>query len=152
LSDIYWIKRPTYVSNYQPITYFVPVDKVLENEGHCRDIMDLVGKNFYLRKKFLAVWRAVTFVACYVEKRLDEGDTYKQECDRVAASAFVSGAICWHIDYVVVGEHCRQRGLGRALLARIEQEALLRNIQFLTLISNGSLHDFYKACGFSPMA
>jgi GNAT superfamily N-acetyltransferase len=57
------------------------------------------------------------------------------------------------VEDVVIRPEGRGKGLGRALLARIESWGLrlgASRLQLLADKNNTGSHDFYKACGFAP--
>ena len=142
LSDIYWVKKPICHCEKLDVS-FVPIQSVVCWHERacprdlCRDLLDIIGRYFHSKENFLAVWQHVRYVA------------YIHKYDKPIAMAVVSGAICWHIDYVVVEQQHRDKGYARSLLKKIETEAGIRHIPFMTLVSNESLRPFYSKCGFT---
>ena len=55
------------------------------------------------------------------------------------------------IENVVVAEHARSKGVGRALMSALETEALKANCRYIMLVSSASrvdAHEFYKSLGY----
>ncbi len=55
------------------------------------------------------------------------------------------------IENVVVAEHARSQGIGKALMSALETEALKANCRYIMLVSSSSrvdAHEFYKSLGY----
>ena len=61
----------------------------------------------------------------------------------------VNAPVNWQIDYVVVKNESRGRGVGGALVAETLDQAYQRRVPFVTLTSKPKLRPLYEACGFT---
>ncbi len=117
---------------------FVPTSRFLEEEPLCKQLWELISTQFRTRSTFLQIWQSVRFVALY---RHEGG---------LGGSLLVSTPHNWQIDYVVVCEELRGRGIAEALVNEALNQAFARKAPYVMLTSRASLRKFYEgACGFT---
>jgi GNAT superfamily N-acetyltransferase len=137
-AELYYWQAPR---RFQPVRHkidFLPVTQLLEDEGTCKEIWELLSCQFKTRSKFLAIWQSVRFVA--VHGRGPE----------LSGFLFVSAPLNWQIDYVVVRPSRRHQGIAAALVHETLNQALTRNVPYVMLTSREGLRPLYeKTCGFS---
>lgn len=117
------------------------MQQFLAEESACRELWNLLVSQFNTRSKFLAIWPGVRFVVVHRD-------------DQNVADGFllVTTPVNWQIDYVVVNERSRGRGIAAAMVAEAVRQAHARNVPYVMLTSNASLRSFYESCGFSVVS
>lgn len=134
--ELYYFCKPSVVHTTVPIEV-VPVQEFLSDEAACKAVWDLLAEHFHTRSKFLAVWPCVRYVALH---RSADG--------QLDGFLFVSTAINWQIDYVVVRPEARGQGIASALVTTAVNHAYLHKAPYVMLTSKESLRPLYEACGF----
>ncbi len=133
---------------------FVPVGRFLEEEALCKNLWELITAHFRTRSVFLQIWQSVRFVAFYRHNE-SLGDALGDALGHglghgLGGSLLVSTPHNWQIDYVVVREELRGRGIAEALVNEALNQALDRKAPYVMLTSRAGLRRFYEeACGFS---
>jgi ribosomal protein S18 acetylase RimI-like enzyme len=120
---------------------FVTVQELLADEAACRAVWDLVGSQFRTRSKFLAIWPGVRHVALC---RDTDGS--------VAGFVLVTEPVNWQLDYVVVRDDARGRGVASALVRTALNEACRRHVPYVMLSCDDALRPLYEGCGFRVVA
>lgn len=138
MAELYYIQVPR---QFRPVVHsieFMALDQFLHDEPACRALWDLIDRNFKTRSKFLATWPSVRYLAVYYQN------------DEPAGFLMVSAPINWQIDYVVVREDARHRGVAASLVNETLNQALARGVPYVMLTSKDSLRPLYEGqCGFS---
>ena len=140
-AELYYFCKPTGDLPATVPTEFVPVTEFLADEPACKMLWELLETQFRTRSKFLAIWRAVSFVALHrdAEGVLD-------------GFLLVSAPVNWQIDYVVVRPDARGQGVAGALVRAAVSRAAAYNVPYVMLTSKASLRPLYESCGFTPVA
>ena len=139
--ELYYFCQPTGDLPATVPTEFVPVTEFLADEPACKMLWELLETQFRTRSKFLAVWRAVSYVVLHrdAEGTLD-------------GFLLVSAPVNWQIDYVVVRPDARGQGIAGALVRAAVTQAFRHGAPYVMLTSKASLRPLYSACGFTPVA
>jgi GNAT superfamily N-acetyltransferase len=136
--NLYYLHGPR---ERRPVAHaieFVPTQQFLEEEPLCKGLWELVTHHFRTRSVFLQIWQSVRFVAFY------------RHGAELGGALLVTAAHNWQIDYVVVREELRGRGIAEALVNETVNQALARRVPYLMLTSRAGLRKFYEgACGFT---
>jgi len=140
-TELYYFCKPAGDLPASVPTEFVPVTEFLADEPACKMLWELLETQFRTRSKFLAIWRAVSFVALHrdAEGALD-------------GFLLVSAPVNWQIDYVVVRPDSRGQGIAGALVRAAVTQAARHGAPYVMLTSKASLRPLYEACGFTPVA
>lgn len=133
--------RPSSVVGVDLAIEFVTTQDVVADETVSRAIWDLVASQFRSRGKFLAIWPCVRHVALH-----------RDEQGGVDGFLLVSEPVNWQLDYVVVRDDARGRGIASALVRFTLDEACRRNVPYVMLSCTEALEPFYRSCGFHPVA
>jgi len=118
----------------------VAVQDLLVDESACRAVWDLVTGQFRTRGKFLAIWPAVRHVVIH-------GDP----AGAVDGFLLVSELVNWQLDYVVVRDDARGKGIASALVCGALDEASRRRVPYVMLTCADDLSSLYERCGFRPV-
>jgi GNAT superfamily N-acetyltransferase len=121
-------------------TEFVAVTDFLADEPACKMVWELLETQFRTRGKFLAIWRAVSFIA-----------VHRDADGTLDGFLLVSAPVNWQIDYVVVRPDARGQGVAGALVRAAVAEAARRRVPYVMLTSKASLRPLYEACGFAAV-
>lgn len=119
----------------------VAVQDILSDESACRGIWDLVTAQFHTRGKFLAIWPAVRHVVIH-----------RDPAGTVDGFLLVSELVNWQLDYVVVRDDARGRGIASALVSGALDEACRRHVPYVMLTCQEDLRPLYERCGFRPVS
>ena len=119
--ELYYFCRPTSVVEPPVLPVeFAAVTDFLADEPACKMLWELLETQFRTRSKFLAIWRAVSFVAVH------------RDADGVLDGfLLVSAPVNWQIDYVVVRPDARGQGVGGALVRAAVAEAARRGVPYV---------------------
>jgi hypothetical protein len=140
-ANLYYIHLPREMRPVAHPVDFLPIHDFLEDEEACRALWDLVSTQFRTRRKFLAVWPHVRYIAVHRDER------------GIGGMLLVSTPINWQIDYVVVSENQRGQGLATSLVNETVNQALIRQVPYVMLTSREGLRPLYAGqCGFVPVA
>ncbi len=140
-TELYYFCKPTGDLPASLPTEFVAVTEFLADEPACKMLWELLETQFRTRSKFLAIWRAVSFVALH-----RDGDGV------LDGFLLVSAPVNWQIDYVVVRPDARGQGVAGALVRAAVTQAFRRGAPYVMLTSKASLRPLYESCGFTPVA
>jgi GNAT superfamily N-acetyltransferase len=123
-----------------PPVDFVAVQDFLCDESACRAVWDLVTGQFRTRGKFLAVWPAVRHLVIH-----------RDLAGAVDGFLLVSELVNWQLDYVVVRDDARGKGIASALVCGAINEACRRRVPYVMLTCADDLSPLYERCGFRPV-
>ena len=137
-TELYYFCKPAGDLPAGVPTEFVPVTEFLGDEPACKMLWELLETQFRTRSKFLAIWRAVSFVAMH---RDGEGV--------LDGFLLVSAPVNWQIDYVVVRPDSRGQGIASKLVTATLGQAYLHRAPYVMLTSKESLRPLYESCGFA---
>ena len=124
----------------QPVDV-VAVQDILDDEPVCRSIWDLVTGQFRTRSKFLAIWPGVRHVVLHRDPDL-----------AIDGFLLVTEMVNWQLDYVVVRDDARGKGIASALVRGALNAACLRRVPYVMLTCADELAPLYEGCGFKPVA
>jgi GNAT superfamily N-acetyltransferase len=140
-TNLYYIQVPIEVRPVAHPVRFLAIHEFLEDEEACKALWEMVSSQFKTRSKFLTVWQHVRFVALY------------RDSSGVAGLLLVSTPLNWQIDYVVVREDRRGRGIATSLVNETVNQALAQKVPYVMLTSKEGLRQLYaEQCGFVPVA
>lgn len=136
--DLHYFCKPGAEQGVDRPVAFVGVSDFLTDEPACRHLWDLLATQFHTRRKFLAVWPGVRYVAL----------------SRDAAGAadgfvLVTAAVNWQIDYVVVRPDRRGLGVAAAMVKTALNHAARLGVPYVMLTSRPALRPLYESCGFA---
>ena len=135
--DVHYLCKPDVDRPVAVPAEFLSVQDFLADEPACRVLWNLVATQFRTRSKFLAIWQCVRFVVLH---RGPDGGA--------DALLLVSAPVNWQVDYVVVSQEARGKGLATAMLTTVTNEALRRGVPYVMLTSRPDLRPLYEGCGF----
>jgi len=115
----------------------VPVQDILDDEPVCRSIWNLVTGQFRTRGKFLAIWPGVRHVVLH-----------RDPAGAIDGFLLVTEMVNWQLDYVVVRDDARGKGIASALVRGALNEACHRRVPYVMLTCADELAPLYEACGF----
>ncbi len=136
-AELYYIHRPARFRDVRHKIEFLPVMQLLEDDGTCQAMWDMLAAQFKTRNKFLAIWPSVRYVAVHGRGR------------DLAGFVLVSTPLNWQIDYVAVHPTRRHQGIAAALVSETVNQALVRKVPYIMLTSREGLRPLYEACGFT---
>ena len=119
---------------------FVAVQDFLGDESACRAVWDLATGQFRTRGKFLAIWPAVRHLVIH-----------RDPAGAVDGFLLVSEIVNWQLDYVVVRDDARGKGIASALVCGALNEACRRRVPYVMLTCGDDLSPLYERCGFRPV-
>lgn len=136
-AQLYYLLAPRERRPAQVPVEFLAVSQFLEDESLCRPAWELITEQFHTRKKFLAIWPCVRFVAVH------------RRSGNLVGMLLVSAPLNWQIDYVVVRPELRHEGIAAALVDEAVNQALDRGVPYIMLTSRAGLRPLYaERCGF----
>lgn len=134
--ELYYFQTPA-PRAASPHVEILPVPDFLQDESACRALWELLDTQFRTRSKFLAIWSAVRYVVVY------------RTGDSVDGLLLVSAPVNWQIDYVVVRQEARRRGIAAALVNAAINRAFELHVPYVMLTSRAGLRPLYEGeCGF----
>jgi GNAT superfamily N-acetyltransferase len=120
---------------------FVAVQDVVADEPACRAVWDLISGQFHTRGKFLAIWPSVRHVV-----------THRDPAGTIDGFLLVSEIVNWQLDYVVVRDDARGKGIASALVRAAINEACRRRVPYVMLTCADELASLYEGCGFRSIS
>lgn len=136
--ELYYFCKPTEALDVTLPVEFLSVQEFLTDEPACKMLWELLETQFNTRSKFLAIWKAVSYIAVH---RDAEGS--------LDGFLLVSAPVNWQIDYVVVRPDSRGQGIAGALVKTAVRHAYLHKAPYVMLTSKESLLPLYSSCGFT---
>jgi GNAT superfamily N-acetyltransferase len=121
----------------EPPVEFITVQDLVADESLSRTVWDLVSGQFRTRGKFLAIWPGVRHVVIH-----------RDPVGSVDGFLLVTEPVNWQLDYVVVREDARGRGIASALVCGALNEAHRRRVPYVLLNCDAALRPLYESCGF----
>lgn len=135
------ICEPTGRSSVDQPVDFVAVQDVVADESACRAVWDLISGQFHTRGKFLAIWPSVRHVVIH-----------RDPTGAVDGFLLVSELVNWQLDYVVVRDDARGKGIASALVRGAIHEACRRRVPYVMLTCADELAPLYEGCGFRSIS
>ena len=139
--ELYYFCKPTEALDVSLPVEFVTVQEFLTDEPACRMLWELLDTQFKTRSKFLAIWKAVSYVA-----------VHRDADGTLDGFLLVSAPVNWQIDYVVVRPDARGQGIAGALVKTAIRNAYLHKAPYVMLTSKESLLPLYSSCGFTVVS
>jgi len=136
--ELYYFCKPTEALEVPLPVEFVTVQEFLTDEPACKMMWELLDTQFKTRSKFLAIWKAVSYVAAH-----------RDADGALDGFLLVSAPVNWQIDYVVVRPDARGQGIAGSLVKAAIRNAYLHEAPYVMLTSKESLRPLYEACGFT---
>ena len=141
-TELYFFCKPSEVRPVALPVEFLTVQEFLADEQACQSLWELASSQFRTRGKFFSIWQTVRNVALH---RNADG--------QVDGLLLVTCPVNWQIDYVMVDESMRHRGVAVALVHATLNQALARKVPYVMLTSKPNLRSLYEGqCGFRVVA